>query len=164
MGAALVNRGVPTLPGEIRWFPMAASQTFLKGQFVLLNSAGRLVECGADPAGIAGMAEAGAVEALALANKSSTATTTGVSCPITLAKRGQQFTLNTNAGVTAITHIGKKYGLTQSSGIDICDNSEETNVVFVVDAIAPEQALGTLYGRVIVEVIDSVAQLDSGTS
>ena len=166
MATITATRGVPTIPGEIRWYPMAVSQTFKKGQFLYLDANGRLTACATGAAGIAGMAEASYSDALAEAGSASTATTLGVACPITLAKRGQQFTLNVcnngSTAVTAITQIGKKYGLYVAS--NICYVDTNTTTAFIVDAIAPDNTLGDTTGRLIVEVQDTKNQLDGGTS
>ena len=174
MATITATAACPTIPGEIRWFPMAASQTFKKGEFLYLNSAGRLAVCTATPNGIAGIAMEGAQESALLASglanplpSGTTLTTTDVVCPITIAKRGQQFTLNvTSSGTataTANTQIGKHYNLYVASNVHYCDVGSST-FVFVVDDIAEDNAVGDTTGRVIVEVTGTKAQLDSGTS
>lgn len=140
----------PTSPGEIRWFPEAADQTFVKGNFVYLIN-GKLTECASDAPGIAGIAEADA------------SGTTNTAIPITLAKRGQQFTVHANT-TTAVTQIGAKYGIVLASSIHYVDIADTTNQRFVVDDIANDDAVGDTYGRLIVEVCKGFAQLDSSTS
>jgi hypothetical protein len=147
---------------------MAATQTFLKGQFLYLDIAGRLNACATDTAGIAGMAEASYADALAEAGYDSSHATVGIACPITLAKRGQQFTVNTTytdagANTTSIDDVGKKAGLYVASNICYAD-MDHANARFIVDCIAEDNAMGDTRGRVVVEVLDAYAQLDSGTS
>jgi len=145
-----------TIPGEIRWYPEAASQSYLKGEFLYLDNAGRLNVCTSDYAGIAGIAEAPA------------SGTTGAASPVTIAKRGQQFTMNvTNAGssqITANAQVGRHYSLYVASNIHYCDIGDTGIQRFVVDAIAPDNTVGDTYGRVIVEVCKGYAQLDMTTS
>ena len=159
MSTITVTAAVPTIPGEVRWYPMAASQTFKKGEFVYLDGNGRLTVLSSTQsaqAGIAGLAMSDAQAAAQMAAGTSnpipsgtTYTTTNIACPITLAKRGQQFTLNCTSGgsaqVTSKNMVGKK-----------CE--------FVVDALSPENNEGDTYGRVIVEVLSASAQLDMSTS
>jgi hypothetical protein len=174
MATITATAAQPTVPGEVRWYPMAASQTFKKGEFLYLNANGQLAVCAASPAGIAGIAMADAVtcvyNTVGMANpvpSGFTATTTNVACPITIAKRGQQFTLNVTTGgssqVTANSQVAKKYNLYVASNIHYCDIGSAT-AVFVVDAIAPDNVVGDAYGRVIVEVTRAYAQLDMSTS
>jgi len=173
-------RARATVPGEIRWYPMAATQTFKKGEFVsLVSASGYIQACTADSpvtTGIVGIAEADALDLAAGANGIGSTTTTGVACPVTLAKRGQQFTMQvTSAGTattTALTQVGAHYSLhvgtaaTNSNYLHIhyCDVSDTTNQIFVVDGIAPEDTVGDTNGRLIVEVRGKYATLDSGTS
>lgn len=174
MATITATAGVPTVPGEIRWYPMAATQTFKKGEFVYLDAQGRLTAAAASPHGIAGMAMVGAADcanqAAALTNplpSGTLLTTTNIACPITLAKRGQQFTINiTNGASTTVTsknQVGKKYNLYVASNIHYADISSST-AVFVVDALAPDNIEGDTTGRVIVEVTAAYAQLDMSTS
>jgi hypothetical protein len=162
MATITATAGRPTTPGEIRWFPMAATQTFKRGEFVYLNNSGLLTVCASDPAGIAGMAMADAVDC------GGGTTTTGVACPVTLAKRGQQFTLNcTSAGSAQVTGnimLGHQAGLYVASNIHYCDYGDQSNRVFVIDDIAQDNVLGDTYGRVIVEVVSPHPQLDASTS
>jgi hypothetical protein len=140
----------PTTPGEIRWYPEAASQSFKKGQFVYLAS-GKLTACAADPTWIAGMAEADA------------SGTTDTAIPITLAKRGQQFTVHSN-GTTAVTQVGAHYALAVTSNICYVNVSDVSDTCFIVDDIASDDAVGDTYGRLIVEVLDHRMQLGQTTS
>ena len=162
MATIVATKGVPTVPGEIRWFPMAASQTFKRGQFVYLDDSGLLTACVSDPGGIAGMAECDATEA------SAGAATSGVACPITLAKRGQQFTLNVCNGAAALAtsnvQVGHQAGVYVASNICYADYGDQSNLRLVVDDIAPDNTVGDTTGRLIVEVIGSYAQLAQGTS
>jgi hypothetical protein len=164
----------PTVPGEIRYYPMAASQTFKKGEFLYLDNNGRLTVCAASPAGIAGIAMSDAQACAQDANgapnpipSGTTYTTTNVACPITIAKRGQQFTLNVTSGGTATTTsrsiVGHHYNLYVASNVHYCDLNSTTQV-FVIDALAPDDVLGDTTGRVIVEVCKGYAQLDMTTS
>jgi len=163
MATITATRGVPTVPGEIRWFPMAASQTFKRGQFVFLNESGLLEVCAAAPGGIAGMAECDATEA-----SGGSDTTLSVACPVTLAKRGQQFTLNVSNGastlVTSNVQVGHQADLYVADNICYADYGSQSTLVFVVDDIAPDNTVGDTSGRLIVEVIGSYAQLAQGTS
>jgi len=164
MGATITaTRGVPTVPGEIRWFPMAASQTFKRGQFCYLNESGLLAVCGSDPGGIAGMAECDATEA-----SGGEAVTLNVACPITLAKRGQQFTLNVSNGASTLAtsnvQVGHQAEMYVASNICYCDYGNQSNLRLVVDDIAPDNTVGDTSGRLICEVIGDYAQLAQGTS
>lgn len=141
---------MPTTPGEIRWFPEASDQSFLKGNFVYLVN-GKLTECASDAPGIAGIAEADA------------SGTVDTAIPITLAKRGQQFTVHANTA-TAVAQVGAMYGIVLASSIHYVDISDTTNKRFVVDDIANDDAVGDTYGRLIVEVCKGYAQLDMTTS
>lgn len=174
MATITATAGVPTIPGEIRYYPMAASQTFKKGEFVYITATGYLTVCAASPAGIAGMAMAGAADcangASGLSNplpSGTTLTTTGVACPITIAKRGQQFTLNITSGgsttTTSKNQVGKKHNLYVASNIHYYDMASAT-AVLLCDALAPENVEGDTTGRVIVEVCSAYAQLDQSTS
>jgi len=162
MATIEATAGVPTVPGEIRWFPMAASQTFKRGQFVYLDDSGLLTVCGSDPGGIAGMAECDATAA------SAGAATSGVACPITLAKRGQQFTLNVSNGASTLTtsnvQVGHQAEMYVASNICYCDYGNQSNLRLVIDDIAPDNAVGDTSGRLICEVIGNYAQLAQGTS
>ena len=152
----------PTVPGEVRWYPMAASQTFKKGEFLYLDNAGRAAVCAADPAGIVGIAMADAADC-AVAG-----VTLGASIPVTIATRGQQFTMNvTNGGsgvATSITLAGRQYGLYVASNIHYLDTADTSNRRFVVVDVAQDNAMGDTNGRVIVEVIKGYAEVDQTTS
>ena len=162
MATITARAGKPTIPGEVRWYPMAVSQTFEKGEFVYLSSVGQLTVCAADPAGICGMAMCGAEEA------SAGAATTNVACPVTLAKRGQQFTLHICNGAstlaTANAQVGNQCGLYVASNIHYADYGDRSNKRFVIDDIGNEDVVGDTTGRVIMEVIKGYAQLDQSTS
>ena len=167
-----------TVPGEIRYYPMASGQTWLKGAFVYINeSTGYLTACAASPAGIAGIAEAAALDVLASYSSTNSATTStlGLACPITIAKRGQQFTVqvtnNGSATVTTKTDIGKAYNIfvgtstTNSNflGFNYIDKNSGTRVL-LIDDLADDDSEGDTNGRYICEVRGVYAQLDSGTS
>jgi hypothetical protein len=156
MATITVVAGRPTIPGEIRWFPEAAGQSFKKGEFVFINMSGQAEVCASDPAGIAGMAEA---DASGETNKA---------IPITIAKRGQQFTLHvTNAGspvATAQSYVGKQYSLYVASNRHYCDVGDSSNKRLVVDDLANDDVVADTNGRVIVEVCKGYAQLDQSTS
>lgn len=156
MATVTVVAGRPTIPGEIRYFPEAASQSFKKGEFVYLDANGKLNACASDASIIAGMAmqDASGTENTAIA--------------ITLAKEGQKFTLHvTNAGsstTTANSQVGNKYGLYVASNIAYVDVGDTTNKRFIVSDVAPEDTVGDTNGRLIVEVLDDYCQLSGGTS
>jgi hypothetical protein len=180
MATITAVRARPTVPGEIRWYPMAATQTFKKGEFLSIVSAtGYVQACTADSpitTGCVGMAEADALDLAAGANGIGSTTTTGVACPVTIAKRGQQFTMmvtsNGTATTTALTDVGAHYSLfvgssttnSNYSHFHYVDKSDTSNGVFVVDAIAPDDTVGDTNGRLIVEVRSKYATLDAGTS
>ena len=159
MATITVKAAYPTIPGEIRWYPMAVSQSFKRGEFVYLNESGQITVCASDPTVIAGMAMADAADCAG----GSTVTTTNIACPITLAKRGQQFTVHANTA-TANTMCGDQFGLVVASNLHQVDISDVTNKRFIVDAIAPEDTVTDTYGRLIVEVVGTRSQLDQSTS
>jgi hypothetical protein len=150
----------PTLPGELRWYPEAASSSWKKGQFVYVSNAGQLTVC-ADGitagTGIAGIAEADA------------SGTTNLAAPITIAKQGQQFTMNVwsatpSLAVTAVTMVGLKYGIKVTGNKCYLNMDDTSNTRVVVHSIAPDNDTGDRYGKVIVEVLDAYCGLTGGTS
>ena len=156
MSTVTVTRCKATIPGEIRWYPEAASQSFKKGQFVYLSAAGKLTACASNATGCCGLAEADA------------SGTTDTAIPVTIAKRGQQYTVFvTNGGsatTTAVSQVGKQYDIYVASNVCYLNTAGTSQRFFTVDALASEDTVGDTNGRLVVEVRGIYAQLDSGTS
>ena len=141
-------------PGHVYHYGESAGCTFVKGEFVYLNSAGQLVVCADDPSVVLGMA------------LESASGTTNNAIAVYVAEPGVQFEMNIDTSVTAITMIGKQYSLYHdaTNHWNTMDNSDRANRVFEVIALSPKDAVGDTYGRVIVEVCGLVAQLGQSTS
>jgi len=136
---------------RVEYSPEAASQSFKEGQLVYLSS-GKVTACASDQPLIAGMA---------LQDASGTEDT---KIAVAIARPGVWFEMNVYhatpaSAVTAVTDVGKKYGLYVADNKCYCDKEDTVNTRFVVVALSPQDSVGDQYGRVFVEVLGSVCQL-----
>jgi hypothetical protein len=103
-----------TISGNSPWtlaFPEAASQTFKKGAFVTLDASGCVVECGADPARILGIAAADGANDSVAGNSSTTVWIAGDDT-IFVGNVGLTGALTQ---VTANTDVGGRYGISKNA-------------------------------------------------
>jgi hypothetical protein len=140
---------------QIRHFPEAADQSFKTGQFVYLAS-GKVTECPSDPTAVLGMA---AHDASGNVNDS---------VAVHVINGDTEFEVNVffdgdddEDDQIAITNIGNIFGMLVDDNKCHCDLSDTTNLVFMVKGISVRDKAGDLYGRAIVDVIPSKAQLIS---
>jgi len=130
--------------------PEAASQSFKAGEFVYLAS-GKATICADDATTIYGMAVADA------------SGTTDADCEVYVANTDTVFEANVYhsngaSAVTAITQRGVEYALQVDSEKSYVDIEDTTNKAFTVIDLSPRDKVGDQYGRVMFQVIDSVAE------
>jgi hypothetical protein len=115
------GRGAKTVPYS-QSMAYATGQTFLKGALVVDNANGEVVECGADPAAILGIAmqAAGTGPGYGVADAGSATVFTGRAqeVVVAIADRTSQFTARgvnggTDPVLPLLTHIGEQYGVTK---------------------------------------------------
>lgn len=105
-------------------YPLADSQTFKKGAAVLLNTDGKVEECGADPALILGFATADAAD---YAWEDDTFGTVAPSVPVALATGVFRGTLE--GTYDADGHISVDFGVVKdATGYWTVDETDESNV------------------------------------
>uniref|UniRef100_A0A6M3KF15 Uncharacterized protein n=1 Tax=viral metagenome TaxID=1070528 RepID=A0A6M3KF15_9ZZZZ len=141
-------------PAKVYYYPEAASQSFLKGEFVYLVS-GKLTVV---PAAVDSQVK---IAGMALQDATGT---TDTALAIAVAEEGVLFEMNATGAVTAITHVGGSYNLTITSNKHYIDLNAATFPRFKVKALSPRDAVGDTYGRVLVEVLGSICQLSGQTS
>lgn len=145
--------GTPGKDYDVLILPEAASQTFEAGEWVYLAS-GKVTVCANDAQVIAGIAlePASGVEDTDLR----------IAVPRVGCKTEMTIYHSTEASaITAVTQVGTRYALIIASNIHYVDIEDETNLAFLVTKITKRvgYAVGDVYGRVEVEVVDEVLQL-----
>lgn len=155
-------RGAKTVP-QAQSCAYATGQTFLKGALLVKNSAGEVVECGADPAAVYGVAcqDAGSGLGYGAANSAQTTVVTGRSQEVTVvvADRTNQFSARAvNGGTDPViplqTHIDEQYGVAKVGNDWVIDMAETTTkVVEIVDIVEPQ---GGQAGMFICKFLESV--------
>lgn len=161
-----------TISGNSPWtlaFPEAASQTFKKGAFVTLDASGRVVECGADPARILGIAAADGANDSVAGNSSTTVWIAGDDT-IFVGNVGLTGALTQ---VTANTDVGGRYGISKNAAsptnwmVDKTDGcivgGTTANAKVIVTNIDPRDAVGDIGGKVEFMIM-SAASILTGTS
>ena len=139
----------PYYPSTCRlaYAPEAASQTFVQGNLVYIDSDGYLAECASDPTAVAGVAAEDA------SNGSSAAKQTAYWA----ADMGAVFVARSNTS-TAQTQRGASYGTVLSSSVHYVDISETAaKVVYIID-LDPRDTVGDSGGRYIVSFTTVAAQ------
>lgn len=157
-GFNTARRTGTTVP-RVQSMAYATGQTFKAGALVVKNSAGEVVECGADPASVEGVALQGAGTGLGydLPNSSQTVVVTGRSqeVSVAIADDEQEFSGRAVNGGTdpvlpLLTHIGEQYGVAKVGNDWVIDMAEVTaKVVEITDIDA-----GT--NMFLFKIIDSV--------
>ena len=134
--ARTVGNGVPA----IQAFIADSAATFLRGAAVVVDTDGELIECGADPAKIAGFALAGAGTAPGYQAANNPTVITGRQNDVSVAL-GDANTVFSCRGVNggtdpvtpALTNIGESYGiLKDANGIWTLDIAETTSKSFTI--------------------------------
>ena len=139
----------PYYPSTCRlaYAPEAASQTFVQGNLVYIDTDGYLSECASDPAAVAGVAAEDASNGSAAAKQTS----------YWAADMGAVFVAKSNT-TTAHTQRGASYGTVLSSSVHYVDISEvTTKVVYIID-LDPRDAVGASGGRYLVSFTTVAAQ------
>ena len=139
----------PYYPSTCRlaYAPEAASQTFVQGNLVYIDTDGYLAECASDPTAVAGVAAEDA------SNGSAAAKQTGYWA----ADMGAVFVAKSNT-TTAHTQRGASYGTVLSDSVHYVDISEVTaKVVYIID-LDPRDAVGASGGRYLVSFTTVAAQ------
>ena len=139
----------PYYPSTCRlaYAPEEASQTFVQGNLVYINTDGYLAECASDPAAVAGVA----------AEDGSNTTQGAKQTAYWAADMGAVFVAKSNT-TTAHTQRGASYGTVLSSSVHLVDISETgTKVVYIID-LDPRDALATSGGRYLVSFTTVAAQ------
>lgn len=116
----------------------AASQSWVAGNLVYIDTSGYLAECGTDPASIHGVAAESAKNGTQGQYKSSFFVITP----------GSVWVAKSNT-TTAQTHVGGTYGVVLSSNIWYVDISETGNTRVNIIALDPRDAVATSGGRYI---------------
>ena len=139
----------PYYPSTCRlaYAPEEASQTFVQGNLVYINTDGYLAECASDPAAVAGVAAEDA------SNGSSAAKQTGYWA----ADPGAIFVARSNT-TTAQTHRGASYGTVLSSSAHYVDIAETVTLVVYILDLDPRDTVGDSGGRYLVEFTAVAAQ------
>jgi len=114
----------------------ATGQTFKKGALLVLNGAGQLVECSANPAKVAGVAgqDAGSGYGYAAANNPAVITGQNQVISMCVAERTTTFSGRLVNGATdpvtpAQTDLGVSYGVLKVGNDWVVDQSNTTNLV-----------------------------------
>lgn len=122
-------------PDRVRYFPVTAAQTFVTGALVVLTT-GALVECGADPSLILGVAMGPASVGLATAGS----IFGGTNLPVfVLTPADTAFMASATTPVFA-THVATAYGVVKSTNwlVDISDTTN-TRVTPIDVSNSPQQ-------------------------
>jgi len=138
-------------------YPLAASQTFVKGAPVILNTDGDIEEAGANPALILGFATCDAADA----RPADTFGYAEAEVPVALADQVFRGTLEGTVDTAA--DISDQFGLVDdaTSGYWTIDRSNTTNVRVTVIGFEDGVANGDVNPPVLFKVIDTVRQADS---
>ena len=139
----------PYYPSRCRlaYAPEAASQTFVQGNLVYIDSSGYLAECASDPTEVAGVA----------AENGSNGSSAAKQTAYWVADAGAVFVARSNTN-TAHTHRGASYGTVLSSSVHYVDISETgVKVVYIID-LDPRDTVGDSGGRYLVQFTAVAAQ------
>lgn len=132
-----------TIHGNSPWtgeFPEAASQTFKKGAIVTFNSSGHVVEAGADPVQVLGVAAEDASNDSVAANSKTT---------VWIADDETIFVGNlSGTSTTAQTDIGAGYGLVKTGNNWHVDKTDVANRREIIVDLDPRDSVGDTNGRV----------------
>lgn len=131
-------------PPYTRSWPEAASQTFKKGDFVVLSS-GKVTLCADDAGTILGIA----------AQDASGVTDTMI--PVIEANDDTVFIVN-GISTTAVTQVGTTCAVDLTSTNWTVDTADTTGGVLVVTGLDPRDAVGDTNGRLHVTVLSSARQ------
>ena len=139
----------PYYPSRCRlaYAPEAASQTFVQGNLVYIDSSGYLAECANDPTEVAGVAAEDASNGDAAAKQTA----------YWAADMGAVFVARSNTS-TAQTHRGASYGTVESSSVHYVDIAEPTTLVVYILDLDPRDAVGASGGRYLVQFTSVAAQ------
>lgn len=157
-GFNTLRRTGTTVP-RVQAMAYATGQTFKRGALVVKNSAGEVVECGADPAAVEGVALQGAGTGIGfdLPNSSTTNVVTGRNqeVSVAIADDEQEFSARgvnggTDPVLPLLTHIGEQYGVAKVGNDWVIDFAETTAKVVEITDIFPD---GNFFAC---KVIDSV--------
>lgn len=157
-GINVARRTGTTVP-RIQVMAYATGQTFKAGALLVKNAAGEVVECGADPAAVEGVAAQGAGTGLGydLPNASQTVVVTGRAQEVSvyLADDEQEFWIRgvnggTDPVLPLLTHIGEQYGTAKVGNDWVLDIAEVTAKVFEITDIEPST------NRFLVKFLDAV--------
>lgn len=136
--------------------PETASQTYLRGALVR-STAGLLVECGADPSHILGVAANPGHNSAAGLDK----TVVYLAHPDTLFKGNLDLSAAVGTGVTAVTDRFTSYGVAKRAVAPLnwyVDKTETTNDRVVVWEFHDEDAIGDVMGRVYFQFVSLFCQ------
>lgn len=140
------SRNFKTVP-QVQRIAYATGQVFKKGALVVDDVNGQIVECGADPASILGVAleAAGSGPGYEMANASTIAFVTGrlQEVSIAIADRDTQFKgRGVNGGTDPViplqTHVGEKYGVAKVGDDWVIDFADAVATRIQITDILPE--------------------------
>jgi len=132
---------------EVQVFQYATGQTFKDGALVVDDTNGEIVECGADPVSILGVAlqGAGTGPGHSLANDADVVARTGVGRNVSVAVanrrtrfHGRAVNGGTDPVVPLQTHIGEQYGVVKTGNDWVIDMSETSNNRIEITDIFPD--------------------------
>jgi hypothetical protein len=157
-GIVTARRTGTTVP-RVQSMAYETGQVFKAGALVVKNANGNIVECGADPASVEGVALAGAGTGPGydLPNSTQTVVVTGRSqeVPVAIADDEQEFMIRgVNGGTDPVlplqTHIGEQYGTAKVGNDWVIDFAETTAKVWEITDTVPEK------NAFLAKVIDTV--------
>jgi hypothetical protein len=135
---------------EVQRFKYATGQVFKKGAPVIDDAAGEVVECGADPQSILGVAlqGAGTGPGYGVANEADVVVATGRSqeVSVAMANRRTRFkTRGVNGGTDPVlplqTHIGEQYSLAKVGNDWVIDLANAATPAIEITDIFPDDGL-----------------------
>jgi len=138
----------PTGKGQTQFFQEASGQSFKAGQFVYLSS-GYLTEC-------AGNADE---QVVGLAQKDATGTQYSL-IPVALCEPGVKIRMSAyhvtpGSAITAQANIGAQTQMIVSGNkccVDVANIGSHANAIFRICEIDPQWAVGTQYGKYLVQL------------
>jgi hypothetical protein len=139
-------RGRNNAAPRVQAIAYATGQTFKAQALVVLNTSGEVVECGADPAAVLGVALQGAGTGMGfdLPNSSVTTVVTGRAQEVSvlIADDSTEFyARGVNGGTDPVlplqTHIGEQYGVAKVGNEWVIDFAETTAKVVEITDIVP---------------------------
>lgn len=153
MATILQQKPVVVRGGRIEWYPIAASQTWYKGQFVYLDAYGRLTVCSSNATVTVGMA--------ACDNASDDVNT---KYPVVVSDEDTLFEMNVihstpASATTTISLVGKSWNYTSATYGAYVNRYLQTVPFFHMEALSPKDATGDLFGRAWVQVLPEVSQV-----